>query len=113
MAELHFVPKTLEGFGGVDTATIAEGVAGPANLVAGGQPFVAAVFLAIAAAAATSKAAAAVVVAVYLVEGIPTAVEAQGQGEVVQEVGGLAKWEVAEVRTVSVDLQAGKQLVPE
>ena len=113
VAELHFVPKTLEGFGGVDTATIAEGVAGPANLVAGGQPFAAAVFLAIAAAAATSKAVAAAVVAVYLVGGNPTAVEAQGQGEVVQEVGGLAKWEVAEVHTVSVDLQAGKQLVPE
>ena len=46
VAELHFVPKTLEGFGDVDTATIAEGVAGPANLVAGGQPFAAAVFLA-------------------------------------------------------------------
>ena len=113
VAELHFVPKTLEGFGDVDTATIAEGVAGPANLVAGGQPFAAAVFLAIAAAAATSKAVAAAVVAVYLVGGNPTAVEAQGQGEVVQEEAGLAKWEVAEVHTVSVDLQAGKQLVPE
>ena len=113
VAELHFVPKTSEGFGDVDTATIAEGVAGPANLVAGGQPFAAAVFLAIAAAAATSKAVAAAVVAVYLVGGNPTAVEAQGQGEVVQEEAGLAKWEVAEVHTVSVDLQAGKQLVPE
>ena len=90
VAELHFVPKTLEGFGDVDTATIAEGVAGPANLVAGGQPFAAAVFLAIAAAAATSKAVAAAVVAVYLVGGNPTAVEAQGLGEVVQEVAGLA-----------------------